>query len=147
MGSWRWPSDRLEVGRQVRGRIAGVFQVLRSMPVGVRILLTYGLLLLAAVGVTLPLIVAQAVEAPISPIGVVWMLLLAYLVFTLTLVLQRKQAAYPLAVGLATLSLPLVPLLYLSPAGLPGAMAAGIVVVLVFWALLRPSVRSWFDRP
>jgi len=117
------------------------------MPVGVRILLTYGFLLLAAVGVTLPLIVAQAVEAPISPIGVVWMLLLAYLVFTLTLVLQRKQAAYPLTVGLATLSLPLVPLLYLSPAGLPGAMAAAIVVVLVFWALLRPSVRSWFDRP
>ena len=117
------------------------------MPAGVRVFLAYGLLLLAFVGLTTPIIVSQAVEAPISPIGLVWMLLLAYLIFTLTLVLQRKQAAYPLAIGLATLSLPIVPLLYLSPAGLPGALLAGFVAVAVFWALRRPGVRSWFNEP
>ncbi len=117
------------------------------MPAGVLVFLAYGLLLLAFVGLTTPIIVSQAVEAPISPIGLVWMLLLAYLIFTLTLVLQRKQAAYPLAIGLATLSLPIVPLLYLSPAGLPGALLGGFVAVAVFWALRRPGVRSWFNEP
>ena len=95
----------------------------------------------------MPIIVSQAVEAPISFIGLVWMLLLAYLIFTMTLVLQRKQAAYPLALGLATLSVPLVPLLFLSPAGLPGALVAVLVSISVFWALTRPGVRSWFIEP
>lgn len=117
------------------------------MPTGVRVFLGYGFLLLAIVGLTTPLVVSQAVEAPISPIGLVWMLLLAYLVFTITLVLQRKQAAYPLAIGLATLSVPLVPLLYLSPAGLPGAVIGTLVAVVVFWSLRRPGIRSWFTEP
>ena len=69
----------------------------------------------------MPLVISQAVEAPISFIGLVWMLLLAYLIFTMTLVLQRKRAAYGLALGLATLCLPLAPLLLLSPAGVVGA--------------------------
>lgn len=124
-----------------------MLHLVRDMPNGVRVFLAYGLLLLALVGLTTPLIVSQAVEAPVSPIGLVWMLLLAYLVFTITLVLQRKQAAYPLALGLATLSVPLVPVLYLSPTGLPGALIAMIVVVVVFWALRRPGVRTWFTEP
>lgn len=138
-------------GRRIgSGRVAQsgpMLQLWRGMPNGVRIFLVYGLLMLAFVGLTTPIIVAQAVEAPISPIGLVWMLLLAYLVFTLTLVFQRKQAAYPLAFGLATLSLPLVPLLFLSPAGLPGALVAAVVALSVFVALSRPTVRSWFDQP
>jgi hypothetical protein len=120
---------------------------LRTMPNGVRLFLLYAFLLLAFVGVTTPLIIAQAVEAPISPEGLVWMLLLAYVIFTLTLVLQRKQAGYPLAIGLWTLSLPLIPVLFLSPAGLPGAVVAAIVAVTVLWALRRPSVRGWFVEP
>jgi hypothetical protein len=119
----------------------------RGMPNGVRLFLLYALMLLAFVGLTLPLIVSQAVEAPISAIGLVWMLLLAYLIFTMTLVLQRKQAAYPLALGLATLSLPLILVMLLSPAGLPGAIAAALVALVVFWALFRPGVRSWFNEP
>ena len=42
------------------------------------------------------------------------MVLLAYTIFTTTLVLQRKQAARGLALGLASLTIPLVPLLALS---------------------------------
>jgi hypothetical protein len=118
----------------------------RGMPNGVRVFLLYGFLLLAFLGLTLPLVVAQAVEAPVSGIGLLWMLLLAYLVFTLTLVLQRKQAAFRLALGLATLSLPLVPLLGLF-AGVPGALFALALAGLVFGALLRPGVRGWFGEP
>ncbi len=119
----------------------------RGMPVGVRIFLAYAFLILAFIGITLPIVVAQAVEAPISMLGIIWMALLAYLVFTMTLVLQRKEAAYPLALGLATLTVPLVPMLYLSPAGVPGALFAVIITVLVFWALRRPGVRPWFNEP
>ena len=74
------------------------------------------------------------------------MLLLAYLIFTLTLVLQRKQAAYALALGLASLTVPLVPLLAVT-AGLPGAGAALGLTIAVFGSLLRPSVRRWFSEP
>ncbi len=124
-----------------------MLQLWRGMPAGVRVFLAYAFLVLAFIGVTLPLVVAQAVSAPISPLGIVWMALLAYLIFTTTLVLQRKEAAYALALGLATLSLPLIPMLYLSPAGIPGALFAVIVSVLVFGALRRPGVRTWFNEP
>src|SRR5215210_9499904 len=77
---------------QPGARIAAMLEQLRQMPNGVRLLLGFGLCLLAIVAVTLPLIVEQAVEAPVSPLGLLWMLLLAYVIFTLTLILQRKQA-------------------------------------------------------
>ncbi len=117
------------------------------MPLGVGLFLVYAFMALALVAVTLPLVIDQAIEAPISPIGIVYMLLLAYLIFTLTLVLQRKQAGYPMALGLATLSLPLIPILYLSPAGLPGAIAAVALSVGLFWSLRRGSSRAWFVEP
>lgn len=120
---------------------------LRGMPRGVLVFLLYGFAILAFLGLTMPLIVAQAIEAPISFPGLVWMLLLAYLIFTLTLVMQRKQAAYPLALGLASLGLTLVPIMYLSPAGLPGAIIALAVTLLVIWSLRRPASRGWFVEP
>ena len=76
-----------------------MLEVIRSMPTGVRLVLRFGFVLLAGVGLTLPLVINQAVEAPVSPLGLLWMLLLAYLVFTLTLILQRKQAAWMLSLG------------------------------------------------
>lgn len=124
-----------------------MLQLLRQMPMGVMVFLAYGFLILAVLGLTMPLVVAQAVEAPISFVGLVWMLLLAYLIFTLTLVFQRKQAAYGLALGLASLSLPLAPIMYLSPAGLPGAVLALAVFGLVLWSLRRPRSRAWFIEP
>ena len=118
--------------------------LLRQMPPGVLVFLAYALLILAGLGLSMPLVVSQAVEAPISFIGLVWMLLLAYLIFTMTLVLQRKQAAYGLALGLATLCLPLVPLLLLSPAGVVGAGLALLVFAVILWSLRRPASRAWF---
>jgi hypothetical protein len=120
---------------------------LRVMPVGVRVFLVYGFLVLALVALTLPLVIAQAVEAPISVAGLIDMLLLAYLIFTLTLVLQRKQAGYPLAIGLGTLALPMAPILLLSPAGVPGALIALMVAVVVLGTLRLRSSKSWFVEP
>jgi hypothetical protein len=121
--------------------------LLRQMPPGVVVFLAYALLVLAILGLSMPLVISQAVEAPISFIGLVWMLLLAYLIFTMTLVLQRKQAAYGLALGLATLCVPLVPLLFLSPAGVLGAIVGLLVFAVVLWSLRRPRTRAWFVEP
>src|SRR6266550_1317315 len=85
---------------------------LRRMPAGVALLLLYGLSLLAFIGLTLPVVIAQAVEAPVSALGLLYMLLLAYLIFTLTLILQRKQAAWMLGLGLASLSVPMAVILF-----------------------------------
>ena len=119
---------------------------LRAMPWSVRIFLGYAFLLLAFLGLTLRLVVDLAIEAPVSGPGLLWMLLLAYLIFTITLVLQRKQAAWGLAMGLATLTLPLIPFLAIG-AGLPGLLFAVALAVLVFGALTRRSARGWFVEP
>ena len=123
-----------------------MFEVVRAMPAGVRIVLGFGFLLLAGVGLTLPLVVREAIEAPVSPLGLLYMLLLAYLVFTLTLILQRKQAAWMLSLGLASLSVPLaVGLFYL--AGTLGLAAGILLAALLFWSLRGQRVRAWFSEP
>jgi hypothetical protein len=123
-----------------------VLDVLRSMPAGVRVVLAFGFVLLAGIGLTLPLVINEAVEAPVSPLGLLWMLLLAYLVFTLTLILQRKQAGWLLALGLASLSVPLALVLY-SWAGAIGALAGVVLVALLFLALRGERSRAWFSEP
>ena len=119
---------------------------LRQMPNGVRIVLAYGFLLLGLVALTLPLVVEQAVEAPVSPLGLLWMLLLAYLIFTLTLILQRKQAGWGFSIGLATLSLPLIAVLY-GWAGVAGALLGLALAAILFLSLRRSAVRQWFSEP
>lgn len=116
------------------------------MPTGVRIVLAFGLLLLAGVGLTLPLVVGQAVTAPISEIGLLWMLLLAYLVFTLTLILQRKQAAWGLSLGLASLSLPLAAILYFWASVIGGLLGIGLALLL-FLSLRSATSRAWYSEP
>ena len=119
---------------------------LRQMPNGVRVLLAYGFSLLALVALTLPLVIEQAVEAPISPLGLLWMLLLAYLIFTQTLILQRKQAAWGLSFGLATLSVPLVVVLYEWAGPIGAALGLGLCAIL-FVSLRGQQVRGWFTQP
>jgi len=123
-----------------------MLETLRAMPGGVRVFLIYAFAVLAFVGLTLPLVVDTAVEAPVSGIGILWMLLLAYLIFTITLVLQRKQAAYMLALGLASLTIPLIALLWMY-AGLPGAIFALVLALILFRSLRRPTSRGWFREP
>ena len=72
---------------------------IRAMPGGIRLFLVYALLILAGIGISLRSVVDQAISAPVSFEGLVVMVLLAYTIFTTTLVLQRKQAARGLALG------------------------------------------------
>jgi hypothetical protein len=118
----------------------------RAMPGGIRLFLLYALLILAAVGVALPRIVELAVNVPISFEGVVAMVLLAYTIFTTTLVLQRKEAARGLALGLASLTLPAIPLLLLG-AGVIQAVFVAAFAALLFRGLLSPAVRAWLSEP
>jgi len=127
------------------GKLAEMIELVRTMPNGVRLVLAFGLVLLAAVGLTLPLIINEAVEAPISAVGLLWMLLLAYLVFTLTLILQRKQAAWILSIGLASLSLPLALVLYFW-AGLVGGLVGLGLAGLLFLSLNGQNARAWFSE-
>jgi hypothetical protein len=122
-----------------------MIETVRRMPAGIRLFLVYALAILAGIGISLRYVVDQAINAPVSGTGVVVMVLLAYTIFTTTLVLQRKEASRNLAIGLASLTLPLIPFLLLN-----GLLPQGIVVTLLAIALLhgllRPSVRAWLSE-
>ena len=120
------------------------------MPGGIRIFLVYGFLILGLVGLSLRFVVDQAISAPVSPLGVVVMILLAYTIFTMTLVFQRKEAARGLALGLASLTLPAIPLAWLSFVQTGPRIVATLFVlalsVLLFRGLLAPEVRAYLDE-
>jgi predicted lysophospholipase L1 biosynthesis ABC-type transport system permease subunit len=117
----------------------------REMPSGIRVFLAYAFLLLAIIGLSLRFVVDQAISAPISPLGLLVMCLLAYVIFTITLILQRKEAARSFALGLASLTLPAIPLLLLS--GLPiHAVFVAALAALLFRGLLRPNVRGYLNQ-
>jgi len=117
----------------------------RTMPWGIRLFLLYALLILAGIGVALPYVVGLAVGAPLSFPGLVVMILLAYTIFTVTLVIQRKQAARGLALGLATLMIPAALLLVVGGA-LVQAVFVAALAALVFRGLLRPDVPDWLSE-
>jgi hypothetical protein len=119
---------------------------LRAMPNGIRLFLAYALLILAGIGISLRYVIDLAIGAPISGPGVVVMVLLAYTVFTTTLVLQRKEAARGLALGLASLTVPLAPYLLLTGLPIQAAFVAALAALL-FRGLLRPDVRAWLIEP
>jgi len=123
-----------------------MFARLAAMPSGIRFFLVYALLILAGIGLSLRFVVDQAIAAPVSPLGVVVMVLLAYTIFTTTLVLQRKQAARSLALGLASLTIPMIPLLLLGDL-LVQAIFVAAVAALLLRGLLRPEVRTYLNEP
>jgi len=112
------------------------------MPNSVRVFLAFAFLLLAGIGLSLRYIIDEAISAPISALGVVWMALLAYTIFTITLVLQRKEAGRSFGLGLATVTIPAVPLLLINQL-FPAAAVVAVVGAAVFVALTRPSARSY----
>jgi hypothetical protein len=117
----------------------------RAMPGGIRLFLVYAFLILAGIGISLRFVIDLAIGAPVSGPGVVVMVLLAYTIFTTTLVLQRKQASRGLALGLASLTLPLT--IYCLLAGLVvQAIFVGALAALLFRGLLRPEVRDWLNE-
>jgi hypothetical protein len=123
-----------------------MLHAIRQMPGGLRLFLLYAGLILAGIGLSLRFVVDQAIEASVSFVGVVVMALLAYTIFTVTLVLQRKEAARGLAIGLVSLTVPLVPLLLLSQLPIEGIFVAAFGLLL-FRGLLRPEVRAYLNEP
>jgi hypothetical protein len=122
-----------------------VIDQIRAMPGGIRLFLVYALVILAGIGISLRSVIDLAIGAPVSGPGVVVMVLLAYTIFTTTLVLQRKQASRGLALGLASLTLPLV--LYCLALGLvPQTLFLGALAALLFRGLLRPEVRAYLSE-
>ncbi len=119
---------------------------LLSMPAGVRIFLGYAFLLLGLIGVSLRWVVDQAIDAPVSPLGVVDMCLLAFTIFTTTLVLQRKEASLAMARLLSTLTIPAVVLGLLAAEPLL-ALFAAVLAGALFYGLGRPAVRLWLSEP
>ena len=115
------------------------------MPGAIRLFLVYALLILAGIGVSLRSVVDLAISTPVSFEGLVVMILLAYTIFTTTRVLQRKQAARGLALGLVSLTIPLVPLLALSGLFVAAIFVAALALLL-FRGLLRPEVRSYLNE-
>jgi hypothetical protein len=115
------------------------------MPGGIRLFLVYALAILSGIGVALRYVIDLAIGAPVSGPGVVVMVLLAYTIFTTTLVIQRKQVARGLALGLASLTLPLTA--YLLLAGLiVQTIFIGALAALLFRGLLRDEVRTYLSE-
>ena len=123
-----------------------MLDAIRAMPAGIRLFLVYALLILAGIGLSLRYVVDTAIEASVSFQGVVVMALLAYTIFTTTLVLQRKEAARGLALGLTSLIVPLVPLLALSQLLVEALVVAALGVILYRW-LNRPEIRTYLNEP
>jgi hypothetical protein len=115
---------------------------IRAVPWGIGLFLVYAFFVLAGVGVTLQSVIDQAVIVPVTLVGIVDMALLAYTIFTVTLVLQRKAAARTLALGLSSLTLPPIPVFVLGGAPIVGLFLAALAGLL-FRGLLAPATRTW----
>lgn len=116
------------------------------MPLGIRLFLVYGALILVGIALSMRTVVDQAATMPISPIGIVVMILLAYTIFTMTLVIQRKQAGFGLALVLASLVIPGVLLLAISPVHPATPVFLAAFGLLLFRGLLRPEVRTYLSE-
>jgi hypothetical protein len=119
---------------------------IRQMPPAIVLFLVYAFVILAGIGISLRYVVDLAIGAPVSGVGVVVMVLLAYTIFTTTLVIQRKEASRGLALGLASLTLPLAPYLLLT--GLPiQAAFVGALAYFLFRGLRSARVRAYLSEP
>lgn len=114
----------------------------RGVPWGIVLFLVYAFLILVGIGLALPGVINLAIDTPVSLPGLVVMALLAYTIFTMTLVLQRKAAARNLTFGLVSLTLPSIVLAVLY-GQLIGAIFLAALAALLFRGLTRPTVSAW----
>jgi len=119
---------------------------LRAMPGPIRLFLAYAFVILAGIGLSLRFVVDQAIAAPVSLTGIVVMILLAYTIFTTTLVLQRKEAGRTFALGLSSLTIPPIP--YAIVVGQPIlAIFFAALAILLIRGLRRPDVVAYLAEP
>jgi len=119
---------------------------LREMPNGIRIFLVYAGAILVGLGLSMRFVIDEAVSAPLSWPGIVAMVLLAYTIFTTTLVLQRKVAARGLALGLSSITVPTI-LLLLVYGQLVAALVIALMAAMLFIGLRSPETRAYLNEP
>lgn len=117
----------------------------RGMPWGIWLFLVYAFLILAGAALVLAPVVDRAVLIPITFEGIVLMALLAYTIFTITLVLQRKLAARGLTMGLVSLTVPAIPLALLGGQVI-AAVFLGALGLLLYRGLRAPRALGWLDQ-
>jgi len=118
----------------------------RAMPGPIRLFLVYAFLILAGIGISLPFVVDLAISAPVSLTGIVVMVLLAYTIFTITLVLQRKEAARSFAFGLSSLTIPPIPWALIAGQPIIAIFFTALAVILIR-GLRRPDVAAYLVEP
>jgi hypothetical protein len=118
---------------------------IRGIPWGIALFLAYAFLILVAIALSLRTVIDQAINAPVSFIGVVVMALLAYTIFTITLVVQRKAAARGFALGLSSLTVPPIALTLIGEQFVFSLFFAVLGVLLVR-GLRDPRVVGWLDQ-
>jgi hypothetical protein len=137
------------VNTRTRGPALGTITTmssLRGVPWGIAFFLLYAFLILIGIGLTMGYVIDLATTMAVSLPGVVDMVLLAYTIFTITLVLQRKVAARNLALGLTTLTLP--PIVFGVLYGLwPIAIFFAVLAALLFRGLRSRSTTAWLAEP
>jgi hypothetical protein len=127
------------------GQNRAVLATALRAPAPIRIFLVYALVVLAGIALSLRFVIDLAIAAPVSLPGVVVMVLLAFTIFTITLVLQRKEAARGLAIGLSSLTIPPIPVALV--AGQPiVAIFLGALALLLIRGLRRPDARAWLSE-
>jgi hypothetical protein len=126
-------------------RIRRVTSSVRRIPWGILLFLVYAGLILVVIALSLRTVIDQAIDTPVSFIGVVVMALLAYTIFTITLVVQRKAAARGFALGLSTLTVPPIALTLIGGQLVVSLFFAALGVLLVR-GLLDPRVAGWLDQ-
>jgi hypothetical protein len=130
----------------VSGRIPAMLASLRAMPGPIRVFLVYAFVILAGIGLSLRFVVDLAISAPVSPPGIVVMVLLAYTIFTITLVLQRKEAGRGFALGLSSLTIPPIPWAIVVGQPILAVFLAALALILVR-GLRRPEVAAYLVEP
>ena len=89
----------------------------------------------------------MAISAPVSLPGIVVMVLLAYTIFTITMVLQRKQAARGLAAGPHDADDPGGAAAPAGPGAAGGDRPGRPRRSPSSLGLTRPSVKAWLTEP
>jgi hypothetical protein len=130
----------------VSGRIRAMLASLRAMPGPIRVFLVYAFVILAGIGLSLRFVVDLAISAPVSLPGIVVMVLLAYTIFTITLVLQRKEAGRGFALGLCSLTIPPIPWAIVVGQPILAMFLAALALILVR-GLRRPEVAAYLVEP
>ena len=115
------------------------------MPWGIGLFLVYAFLILAGAALALGPVVERAILIPITFEGIVLMALLAYTIFTITLVLQRKTAARGLTLGLVSLTVPAIPLAVLFGQLILAVFVAALGLLL-YRGLRAPTAQAWLNQ-